>query len=60
MHISETVCDDVESSWLDETHHASGNKLLYLPLGFTAYKHGNIKGGFSNYRYRVFNLKIDL
>jgi hypothetical protein len=45
MHFSETVCDDVESSWLDEPHHTSGNRLLYLLLGFTVYKHGNIKGG---------------
>jgi hypothetical protein len=52
MHFSETVCDDVKSSRLDEPRHTSGNKLLYLLLGFTAYKHGNIKGGvFIYYSY---------
>ena len=40
------VCEDVESSRPEEPHHTSGNKLLYLLLSFTAYKHGNIKGGF--------------
>jgi hypothetical protein len=46
MHFSEMVCEDVESSRPEEPHHTSGNKLLCLLLCFTAYKHGNIKGGF--------------
>jgi hypothetical protein len=46
MHFSEMVCEDVEISRPHEPRHTSGNKLLYLLLGLTAYKHGNIKGGF--------------
>ena len=49
MHFSEMVCEDVESSQPDEPHNTSGNKLFYLLLGFTAYKHGNIKGGFFSF-----------
>jgi len=44
MDFSEMVCEDVDSTRLDEPCHISGKELLYLLLGFITYKHGNING----------------
>jgi len=53
MDFSEMMYEDVGSIRLDEARHISENKPLYLLLGFSTYKHGNIKGFLFSFLYRA-------
>ena len=53
MDFSEMVYEDVGSIRLDEARHISENKPLYLLLGFSTYKHGNINGFLFSFLYRA-------